>query len=368
MSLNRLYNIFKSDRLVRADVEAYGQSTDSSAKNAIEQKAMNDSFDNDAMEGWEELSYDPSVMANLDKKFAPAKGLNIFKIAGGAALIASAVIVVIYFGVFRGSSDPIIASQDMDQVEKPAPTKMQIIILDESDVSLPEPIKQMVQAPKAEQVQAKQISQEFQEIITFRIEKPQLPIVDLPEVNPVLIPTPTPELVKEHRAAKEIYLHSMKLVDYRKYREKPQIKTKQLMLTGIPASMEDEYSEDEDPVWRDVDVPYIDYLDKSVNTFERGNYKKALSRFETILETYSDDVNANFYAGICLFNLREYNKAIIHFSKCVDGKFSNFDEEAQWMIAESYEKLGAKSKAKGLYETIAEENGFYANQAKDKLK
>lgn len=68
MSLNRLYNIFKSDRLDRADVEAYGRSTDSSAKNAIEQKAMNDSFDNDAMEGWEQLSYDTGVMANLDKK------------------------------------------------------------------------------------------------------------------------------------------------------------------------------------------------------------------------------------------------------------------------------------------------------------
>ncbi len=366
MSLNRLYNIFKSDRLERADVEAYGQSTDSSAKNAIEQKAMNDSFDNDAMEGWEELSYDPSVMANLDKKFAPTKGINIMKIAGGTALITSAVLVVLYLGFFRESPNTIIENQGLDTIEKPVPTKMQVIILDESDVSLPEPIERMIQAPKAEQVQAKQISKEFQEIITFHIETPKLPIQNLPDVNP--IPTPKPELVKDHKTAKEIYLHSMKLVDYRKYREKPQIKTKQLMLTGTPANREDQYSEDEDPVWRDVDVPYIDYIDKSVNTFERGNYKKALSRFETILETYSDDVNANFYAGICLFNLREYDKAKAHFSKCLGGKFSNFDEESQWMLAESYEKLGAKSKAKGLYEKIATGSGFYAKQAKDKLK
>ena len=365
MSLNRLYNIFKSGRLERADVEAYGRSTDSSAKNAIEQKAMNDSFDADAMEGWEELSYDPSVMANLDKKFAPAKGMSLLKIIGGTALVTSAVVAVLYFTVFKESSNPIIASNDDDQTETPAPAKMQIIILDESDVSLPEPIQQMVQAPKAEQVQAKQISKEFQEIITFHIETPKLPIQNLPNVNP--FPAHQPEIVKDHKAAKEIYLHSMKLVDYRKYREKPQIRTKQLMLTGTPANQEDQYSVDEDPVWRDVNVPYIDYIDKSVKIFERGNYKKALTRFETILETYPYDVNANFYAGICLFNLREYNKAIAHFSKCLGGKFSNFDEEAQWMMAESYEKTGARSKAKALYNSIADGNGFYANQAQEKL-
>jgi TolA-binding protein len=373
MSLNRLYNIFKSDRLERADVEAYGRSTDSSAKNAIEQKAMNDSFDNDAMEGWEELSYDPSVMANLDKKFAPAKGVSLIKLVGGTAIVGAAVVSVLYFTVFRENSNSVVASNDLEQVEnredQSTPTKMQVIILDETDVSLPEPIEQMVQAPKAEQVPAKQISKEFQEIISFRTETTaELPVETLPVADP--IPTPTPEIARDHTSAKEIYRHSMKLVDYRKYREKPQIKTKQLMLTGTPANREDQYSEDEDPVWRDVDVPYMDYLDKTVKTFERGNYKKALSRFETILKTYSDDVNANFYAGICLFNLKEYKTAIEHFSNCVNGKFSNFDEEASWMLAECYDKMGSegRSKARRIYQTIADGNGFYAKQAEEKLK
>ena len=244
---------------------------------------------------------------------------------------------------------------------------MQVIVLDESDVSLPEPIEQMEHAPKSEQVPAEQISKEFQEIVTFHTEEAaEIPVEELPVIAPP--PAPKPEIVKDHSHAKEIYLHNMKLVDYRKYRSKPQIKTKQLTLTGTPANKEDRYSEEEDPIWRNVDVPYIDYIDKSVRTFERGNYKKALSRFETVLETYSDDVNANFYAGICLFNLGEYDNAITHFSNCLDGKFSNFDEEAQWMMAESYEKKGMKSKAKQLYTTIASENGFYANQAKEKLK
>lgn len=366
MSLNRLYNIFKSDRLERADVEAYGRSNDSVAQNAIEQKAMNDSFDADAMEGWEQLAYNPSVMSNLDKKFAPAKGMSLFKVIGVGTLVTAAVVAVLYFAVFQESSNPIIAHNQPEKEQAPEPTPDQVIVLDASDVSLPEPIEQMNHAPKAEQVRPKQISKEFQEIITFRAETPKLPIVELPPVNP--LPIPQPELVRDHKLAKEIYLHSMKLVDYRKYREKSQVKTKQMILTGTPANKEDEYSEEEDPVWRDVDVPYIDYLDKSVSTFERGNYKKALTRFQTILETYPDDINANFYAGICLFNMGEYKTAIVHFSNCIDGKFSNFDEEAQWMMAESYEKIGDSSKAKGIYQTISSGGGFYAKQAKDKLK
>lgn len=363
MSLNRLYNIFKSEPLERSDVEAYGRSEDTSVKNSIEQKTMNDSFDQDAMEGWEELSYDTSVMANLDNKFAPSKGISLTKIVGGTAIVASAVVAVIYFSDRPNESSPVVAKTETPKDEVTSPD---VIVLDESDVTLPEPIEKMQQAPKEERVEAKQISQEFQDIVTFRIETPPVPIQNLPVVSPV--PTPAPEIVRDHKEAKEIYLHSMKLVDYRKYREKPQVKTKQLLLTGTPANKEDEYSEDEDPVWREVDVPYIDFIDKSVKVFERGNYKKALSRFETILETYPDDVNANFYAGICLFNLREYNKAIEYFSNCLNGKYANFDEEALWMTAESYDKLKQKSKAKEIYQSIADGNGFYASQAKEKLK
>lgn len=365
MSLNRLYNIFKSAPLERSDVEAYGRNEDAQVQNSIEQKAMNDSFDRDAMEGWEELSYDTSVMTNLDSKFAPTKGFSVYKIIGGTALVASAVVAVVYFSDTAKEENPVVAKLETPEVKEELPTA-NIIVLDESDVSLPEPIEKMKQAPKAERVEAQQISKEFQEIVSFRIETPPLPVHDLPVVNP--IPAPKPEIARDHKEAKEIYLHSMKLVDYRKYREKPEIKTKQLMLTGTPANKEGEYSEEEDPVWRDVDVPYIEFIDKSVSVFERGNYKKALSRFETILETYPDDVNANFYAGICLFNLREYSKAIEKFDNCLNGKFSNFDEEAQWMMAESYDKLGKKSKAKEIYQTIADGNGFYALQAKQKLK
>lgn len=365
MNLNRLYSIFQSSRLERADVETYGRSTDTLVRNEIEQKEMNDSFDADAMDGWEQLSYNPMVMKNLDKKFAPSTATSLFKIIGGTALIGSAVVVALYFTVFQEASKLPVA-QKSSQKGEISHLKEPMIVLEASDVALPAPIERMKHAPKAAQVATKQISKEFQEMIQFRVETPNLPVKPLPNFDTEN--AGSLEIVRNHKVAKEIYLHSMKLVDYRKYREKPQVKTKQLILTGTPANKEDEYSEEEDPVWKDVDVPYMDYIEKSVGIFERGNFKKALSRFQTILETYSDDVNANFYGGICLFNLGEYSKAVVHFEQCLSGSFSNFDEEAQWMMAECYEKSGDSAKAKVIYRAIASGNGFYANQAKDKLK
>ena len=52
----------------------------------------------------------------------------------------------------------------------------------------------------------------------------------------------------------------------------------------------------------------MEFIDKSVRYFNRGKYRKALSRFtRTILESYPEDVNANFYAGLCLSILENMN-------------------------------------------------------------
>jgi tetratricopeptide (TPR) repeat protein len=98
--------------------------------------------------------------------------------------------------------------------------------------------------------------------------------------------------------------------------------------------------------------------------FSKGNNKKALARFQIILDTYPDDVNANFYAGLCYYNLKEFSSAISSFAKCNDTKFTNFNEEAEWYTAKSYLANGQKAEAKTLFTQIANSNGYYVSQAK----
>lgn len=365
MNLNRLYSIFGSDRLGRKDVKTYGQSTDETVRNSIEQKSAGSSFDSDAMEGWEELSFDTGAMTNLDKKFGTSSTPDLYKILGGTTAVA-ALTVSVYFLFFNNPQPTTVIAKSTTPEVITTLLEDQEITLDESDMVIPEPIELMKTVPVAKQFEPQEIIKDYEERIVLQEEKPEIPIEELAPL--VLIPEgPAPEIIRDHKLAKEVYLYSMKLVDYRKYRLKPSIKTRQITLTGTPADQEGRESKVIDPIWKDVDVPYIEYVKKSMRIFERSNFKKALTRFETIIETYGNDVNGNFYAGICLYNLGEYDKAIGHFSICLNGRFSNFDEEALWMKAESYDLSGNKEEATTLYKEISEENGYYAPQAKRRL-
>lgn len=370
MSSGRLHNIFgKKGRLDRDDIQQYSQTSDPKLKNAIEQKASADAFGEDALEGWEALGYDTSAMQSLDKKFSPKSNSGWY--ITGVALTIVIVSVLVFNSLNTTPTTTTTAQTDTTETIQPT-SEEQEIILDESDVFLPEPIEQMSNAPKAEQVNPEVIIDDFKEIEAIRIEEPPVPVATLPIIDIDLESAEDRKIIRAHEWAKEIYLHDLKLVDYRNYRSKPKIRTRQLTLTGTPASQETQFADssdfEQDPTWRDVDVPYIDFIDKSMRIFGRGNYKKALLRYETVLKTYPADVNANFYAGVCLFNLGEHQLAIEHFDACVNGPYANFDEEAVWMKALSYEHLGRRNEARSLFKKIASEEGFYADQATQKLK
>lgn len=361
MNSNRLHNIFNSKRkLSREEIQSYGQSEDALFKNAIEQKSMSDSFDGDALEGWGELSYNTSVLKKLDKKFSGSSNATWLWIGGVITIGAIALLIFNPFGNEPGEKSLAVNEK---VAKNETPSKIQVMTFDESDIILSESIEEMKIVSLEKQIQPKKIKEDFAEMIliheTEKIEP--LPLIVLEENKK------ENHLVSVRKLAKEIYLSDLKLIDYRTYRSNPTIQVKQIILSGTPANKEDKYTDDIETSWKTVDVPYMDYIEKSLHIFNKGNYKKALSRFETILASYPDDVNANFYAGLCLYNFGEYDAAYKSFSRCIDGPFSNFDEESLWMKALSCERLDKNSEAIRLFKEIEKSNGFYANQAKSKL-
>ena len=356
MNSNRLYNIFKSSRLSREDVEVYNSSNDSVAKNAIEQKANSDKFNNEAFEGWSENDFDASLMKTLDKKFLSKT--KILSVKSISLTVIFALIISIAF-IYNQNFNTIDKSKKINSDQQLSSSKM---IIEETDIMLPQLIEEMTNAPINKQITPKKIISEFAEMKLNEEEAPvdidKLPIKTIDSKKDVSI-------VSKRKEGKEIYLSELKLVDYKPLNAV--IKTKQVQLTGTPASMENESSEDIEAQWKTIQVPYIEYIEKSLRILNNGNYKKALSRFETVLKDLPDDVNSNFYSGYCLFNLSEYNVAIVYFQKCISGVYSNFDEESEWMLAQCYLLNGKKDKAKKQFQRIIERDGFYANQAKAKI-
>ena len=357
MSSNRLHNIFNPKKgLSRNDLNSYGKSNDQKLKNEIEQKAMSSSFDQDALEGWTELSYDTSELRDLDKTYFGPSSLTWYLVGIGTI----GIIVIIYLNPFATNNNTTNSSNNSVH-EIISLSENQEIVLEETDLIFPSKIERMNIVPEKKQIHPEKIIEEFSEILSFHTnDLDELPTVELKDND-------TRTILTDRKIAKEIYLYDLKLIDYRAYRSKPTVKTKQVILSGTPANMETKNSDDVLATWKIIDIPYIDYIKKSVRIFGRENFKKALSRFEIILDSYPNDVNANFYSGLCLFNFGEYKNAIESFSKCIDSPFTNFDEESLWMIAMCHENDGNHTVSKKLFKQITYAKGYYASQAWDKL-
>lgn len=353
MNLGQKNNIHNS--LSREEITRYSSTASEAEKHAIEEKAESSEFDSDALEGWSMPQMTGQSLKRLDKKFMRNRPFIKYSIG----ILSLGVMVVFLIVYLNKESDKMVSVQTTE--------KSKTLTYEPSDLLLPEDIEAMIELPKKEQISANTIRKDevaLKKEETFvpqsNIENlSQLPVKELEQSNELNQP------LRETLFGKEIYLNSLKVLDYRAYRSKPTIQTKQIELGGTPANLSQSgTSQEEDPIWRTVDIPYIDYLEKTMDIFSKGNNKKAMARFEEILKSYPDDINSLFYGGLCYYNLREYSSAIASFQNCLDSKFTNFNEEAKWYLAKSLLADGQKEKARALFREIEKANGYYASQAK----
>jgi len=238
------------------------------------------------------------------------------------------------------------------------------IKVEQTDVVTPAKIEAMQELPKKQQIAIQTIVKDFTIQKSEQSNNVKTEVIDNLAISKIEEVEKETTLIKESTLGKEIYLFDMKLLDYRAYRSKPKIMTKQMVLTGTPANVGETTELEEATEWKNVDIPYIEYVSKTMELFSKGQNKKALSRFQVILETYPDDVNANFYAGLCYYNLKEFSSAVSAFNQCIDSKYTNFNEEAIWYAAKSLLSDGKKAEASALFQKIINANGYYASQAK----
>ena len=353
MSSKQKYN---HGTLTREEINKYRSTSDPKLKNSIERKAANNDFDSDALEGWSESGLSMNTMKKMDQKFS---GSWILYIAIMAVVMVPLVLVLLFF----------IMPQDDETVTTEKKTAVNIKI-EKTDLLIPEPIEALNELPLKEQIQVKQVIKDFQEQQqelrpTNQVNKEPIDELQTKPVDQAPVPKPEKDLL----FGKELFLKDLKVLDYRSYRSRPAISTEQLVLTGTPANIgEKEPANEEEFKWKTVEVPYIDYLEKTMELFSKGNNKKALTRFEEILNAYPDDLNAIFYAGLCYYNLKDYSRAAEYFENCQMNKFANFNEEAHWYNARSLLSNGETEKAQRILREIISQKGFYAKQAEKLLR
>ena len=340
MSSNKQHN----ENLSREDIQTYLSAQDEREKRVIEEKSLSSDFDSDALDGWSEQKISVSAMRGLDKRFKTS--VNGWIVGSIASLIIITASILLF-------------------MNKPAEQKIAAIInVEKTDLVLPDSVAILVELPQMELISVKEIKVKKQKKVEEQavdskqnIERELITVSELPILKPEF-PVKTSKLKKAE--AKEIYLNNLKLIDYRAYRKRPNLTIESLQLSGVPADKEkkDEILKDNQLV--DMEIAYHDYIDKTTVLLDKADYKQALARLNIILSHYPDDLNALFYSGLCYYNLGEYNRSAEMFKLCLTSKFNNFDEEAEWMLAKSYEANGEVEKAKAIYRLIKERGGYYS--------
>lgn len=119
---------------------------------------------------------------------------------------------------------------------------------------------------------------------------------------------------------------------------------------------------------REIKIDYHEFLEQTAYLMQQNKFKEALLRFKLILEHYPTDENGLFYGAYCLFQLKRYQESLDYLEQLKKSPYANFDEEAEWYTFKSYNKLSRYSEAESLATRIAEQGGFYSDQARDFLK
>lgn len=375
--LNRIFGPKKP--LSRQDIDALksGQST----THEIDSKLANSEFDRNALEGWNNTSRKTSKeMSNLDQKMdqfvhnGNTKGGNSKGMTLSFTLFSSAMIAIIAF-TYQGNKavenkpveTQIVANESTQENNKSSTIDQLSPIQLEKQITSKE---LMVNQEKSDNSKQSNISVD-QDLEQDVIEKEQNELTDdhqlkLPIQSSGKIPNASPSYLV-HKSAKEVYIAGLKNVDYRAYRNRPMTKKPDLNI-GVPASKSSKDEEDKFTSAKSHEITYINYLTTASNYFKNRLYKMALKHYLTIIETYPDDVNANFYGGLCYFNLGEFDQALKLLKQSYSLQYGNFKQEAEWFSARAYLEQNKVSTAKRLLIKIKKQEGFYSKQAEELLK
>lgn len=117
----------------------------------------------------------------------------------------------------------------------------------------------------------------------------------------------------------------------------------------------------------------IQHYEGVVALANERKFRETIEELKALLDAgiradYAD--NCHYWIGLCYFGLRDYNTAIDHFKDVEKFKVSEKKDDSQFMIAQSYERMGNRQQSQAEYRKFVEmyPNSEYLKRAQAKVK
>ncbi len=132
------------------------------------------------------------------------------------------------------------------------------------------------------------------------------------------------------------------------------------------------YSQYYSPYETDIDVRSVNQsqnsLTQAVLLYTKKDYNAAFELLGAQLNENMNDPAVRFYYGLTAIELNRYETAIYQLNELVNSNQQPFSINAKWYLGLCYLKLNEEDKAKSYFEDIANEDGYYSQQAREILK
>lgn len=338
--------------LSRLDIEKYKSTKNHIEKNALEISVCDDSFQNDALEGWANPLLTTDRLKHLDRKFKKPKRIAASKYL--YLFITSMTIVALgLLFVLQGKSS--VQKDDKKSTSK-------IIINKKKFIQAKANAKIGVNHKR--DLNPKKVKRDFQTKTIFDSTDYKNSVLNNNELTKLPINKTYKIEVKRNTRSNigiETYIQNLKVIDYRNYRSR-QANKLTLPMSGTSAENEIKLTQSKEDKLI-IEQSYVSHLEKCLELFNLSMYKKAILHFDQILDTYPKDVNALFYSALCYYKIEEYENCEIQLIKLQNSEFTNFDQEQQWYLLLTFKELHRKESFEKLKESIIQENGFYSKRA-----
>ncbi len=161
------------------------------------------------------------------------------------------------------------------------------------------------------------------------------------------------------------YLHDLKVTNYTTLYFR---KNEFLGLDGTPADGLSSERENHSSLKQEATMYLHEEIANGMLQYKKGKYDEAFQTLKLVRTYNSEDLNCDFYSGMCLYQKGNFSKAIPFFDNCIDADNNAFYQEALFYKALSLRELGDGKAALPLLERISAEKGFYEKRAEELLR
>jgi hypothetical protein len=164
-----------------------------------------------------------------------------------------------------------------------------------------------------------------------------------------------------------VFINNMKVTNYRLYYFKRNEGINLAINTGVSAQYENSSNIERAILSKNSTYFAHKIIQRAMRLFDSKDYTGCIEELNLLYDFNKDDANAQFYLGLCYYQLGKYTVAQSFFNKNLDNAINIFHQESEFYEALCLLKTN-QADAKAQLQRIVANKGFYSNRAKEVLE